>query len=191
MNTVYAIRPDYDNYNELDLEANDFIDSFPEEFSYQDANSFDELNLSLASFWPKMATGFYEIEGEKRKIPDVSVWRNTCLILSPDAYRYLYEELKAYGEFLSIWIDGAEWKILNCITTAEAIPEKTTENQVVFDSYSVSNKYVFKCLHRLGLGLYCTDKLKKLIEDFGLKGIRFVSEEPQAFEDGARKFSIA
>ncbi len=161
--TVYAITTDGFKYKELDLVVDDFLEAFPEEFSYKDAHQFDRLNLTLGGFWPSMKTGFCNITGGENLIPEVTLWRDTTLVLSPAAYRYVYDLLKSYGEFLPIEIDDTKSYIFNCTATAEVGQAKTNQNNIVFDKQSVSNKVIFKCLHPDGLGFYCGEKFKKFI----------------------------
>lgn len=171
---IFQLVPDYDSFCEIDLEVSDFIQHFPDEFSYQDANCFDQLNLSLASFWPAMKTDMFEPNPKaKRLMPDISVWRNSCLLLSPNAYRYLYEALKSYGELLPIWVGEQKWIILNCLTTASLLKGNVSSNEWAFNSSEVANKYIFKCLEPELAGLFCTKKLKVMVESYGLRGIRF------------------
>ena len=70
--SIYAIRNDGFRYQELDLEINDVIDSFPDEVSYDDAHDFSLNNLSLKDFWPNIATGFSAIEGQANLLPDLA-----------------------------------------------------------------------------------------------------------------------
>lgn len=69
---LYLVEQQGFDYKELDLNVNDFLSSFPDEFSYADANNFVYLNISLAGFWPLMKTTFQPLEGEKNLTPDIS-----------------------------------------------------------------------------------------------------------------------
>lgn len=185
---IYRINNDGFRYQELDLEVNEFLENFPEEFSYKDCHGFDRLNLTLLSFWPSMKTDLLKIQGSENLVPEVVLWRETCLALSPTAYRYTFDALKSYGEFLPILVGDAQWYVFNCTSVVNVDGEKTNENTIVFDGYSVSNKLIFKCLYTHGVGLYCTEKFKEIIEQYGLVGIGFETRRRLLFDEFEQVF---
>ncbi len=71
MNT-FAIRRDGYNYQELDLEVDDFIEYMSEKLGYNTIHDFSLENLALVKYWKPIRTGFSEIKGEKNLIPDIS-----------------------------------------------------------------------------------------------------------------------
>ena len=79
-------------------------------------------------------------------------------MLSPKAYRLLIELLEPFGEFLSVTIDDERYFIFNCLTFVDA---------------SAEGKLIFKCCYQHCLDVFCTERLKNIIEDFGLSGINF------------------
>ena len=181
--TIYRVDTDGSKYQYLDLNVTDFLDSFPDELSYKDCHFFNRLNLTLGSFWPSMKTGFKEVVGGENLMPEITIWHDTTFLLSPNAYRYTFDSLKAYGEFLPIHIEGEVWYIFNCTSIADVDDDKTTQNAIVFDRKSVSNKLVFKCTYPFALGLYCTDRFKKLIGDCGLAGLSFHTKRDLLVEE--------
>ncbi|GAB1260346.1 hypothetical protein [Aurantivibrio plasticivorans] len=167
--SIYIIEPDY-NYKELDLQVADFEDKFPSDFDMTETLSFSLHNLSLASFWPEMSTGFTETVDE-RLLPDIIMWLDYGLLLSPAAKIYLGEVLKPYGEFLPIHIDGEQWHIFNCLTVVDLDKEHSSERSIAFDKNLVGNKLIFKCLNPDNFGFYCQDKFKALVESYNLNGL--------------------
>lgn len=170
---IYAIRRDGYKYQELDLDINDFIDDFPEEIDYGTAHDFSSENLKMAGFWKLYSTGFSEIEGQENLIPDICNWIDATLLLSPKAHRLLGDTLVPFGEFLPIVIEGETYQIFNCLTTAEVNDKASTETHLEFDEASVGESLAFKSPFQLCQDIYCTERLKSLIEDFDLKGIVF------------------
>lgn len=157
---IYTIEPDGYKFKELDLEVRDFINIFPKDTDYVSAQEFSEHNMSLASTWKLLKTGFSDIEGNENLTPDISTWIDATLLLSPKAKRLLGETLADYGEFLPIIIDDEQYEIFNCLT----LRETKDASDLIFKSAD-SN-----CAH-----LYCQQRLKDIVEDLKLEGIVFSS----------------
>lgn len=153
---IYKIERDGYKFKELDLEISDIIDSFPEDIDYVAAHEFCEHNISLSSTWTLQKTGFSDIEGNENLIPDISVWIDSTLLLSPKAKRFLGETLSEYGEFLPILIEEEKYEIFNCLTLGD------TKN---------SDDLVFKTKDSNCSILYCQERLKDLIEELDLHGV--------------------
>lgn len=167
---IFAIRRDGYNYQELDLEVDDFIENMPESLNYNTIHDFSVENLALSQYWKPIRAGFSEISGEKNLIPDISNWIGATLFLSPKAYRFLNEILSPYGEFLPVLIDKETFYIFNCLTVIEA---ELSNNKLVFDKNNINEKVVFKTPQQQCIDIYCTERLKDAIENFDLKGIIF------------------
>lgn len=157
---IYKIERDGYKFKELDLEVSDIIDSFPEDIDYVAAHEFCEHNISLSSTWTLLKTGFSDIEGNENLIPDICVWIDSTLLLSPKAKRLLGDTLSEYGEFLPIIIDDEKYEIFNCLT----LRNTKKSSDLVFKT-SDSN-----CAH-----LYCQQRLKDSIEELDLHGVVFSS----------------
>lgn len=110
---ISSIQRDGDKYQELDLEINDFIDNFPDEYSYQQAHDFSTENISLADWWQPLATAFIKIEDGGDKIPDISRRIDASLVLSPKAHWYLDDSLAQYGDLLPFHVEGEMFYICN------------------------------------------------------------------------------
>lgn len=174
---LYLVEQQGFDYKELDLNVNDFLSSFPDEFSYADANNFVYLNISLAGFWPLMKTTFQPLEGEKNLTPDISTWMpDGTLLLSPEATRYIGDNLAPYGEILPILVDGKEWAIFNCLSTSN-LEDFASEDNSQSSAKSIGSKMLFKCINPEKYGLYCNSRFKQLIEDYGLHGLEFTAIE--------------
>jgi hypothetical protein len=161
--TIYKIDNDDFRYQELDLFIDDFIDAFPADMSDIAIHDFSRNNLALAPHWPSMVTGFSIIEGRENFIPDIAVWIDATLLLSPKAYRLLGDLLLPFGEFLPIHIDDEIYQIFNCLTVIDLNGDLNAT--VAFKPSKVSNE--------IEMAVYCTDRLKEAIQSFGLQGIVF------------------
>ncbi len=161
--TIFRIDNDDFRYQELDLFIDDFIDAFPADISDIAIHDFSRNNMSLAPYWPSMTTGFSLIEGRENLLPDVAVWVDATLLLSPKAYRLLGDLLSPYGEFLPLHIEGEIYQIFNCLTVVDLNTD--TQDKVAFKPSVVSDE--------IGVAMYCNDQLKEAIQSFGLQGIVF------------------
>jgi hypothetical protein len=161
--TIFIIDNDDFRYQELDLFIDDFIDAFPADISDIAIHDFSRNNLSLAPYWPSMVTGFSAIEGRENLIPDIAVWIDATLLLSPKAYRLLGDLLLPYGEFLPLHIEDEIYQIFNCLTVADLDIDDTS--RVVFKPSESSNE--------IDMAVYCTDRLREAVQSFGLQGIVF------------------
>lgn len=179
MSHLYSIRRDGFKYQELDLEVRDFAKSFPENYSYHQAHYFSVENIAMKDFWPPMRTGFSKIQGQENLIPDITTWICASLLLSPKAYRFLGETLSPFGEFLPILIESGdnweEYQIFNCLTLADVIEEECSDTNMVFNPESIKDKLIFKTTFHNCLYLYCQERLKDVVESFGLNGVIFDS----------------
>lgn len=167
---IYAIRSDGYDFQELDLEVDDFIEHMPEDLNYNTIHDFSLENLSLLPYWKPLRTGFSKIIGKKNQIPDISNWIGATLVLSPKAYRLLNELLTPFGEFLPVLIEQDTFYIFNCLTIATA---SYNNANLMFDANDISEKIIFKTPEQHCIDIYCTNKLKNVIIDFELSGITF------------------
>lgn len=172
--TAYRLKRCLD-YAAIDLRCDDIETYFPEEFDMAEIFSFSLHNISLSGFWPNLKTDFIADTAEQ-PLPDISLWLDYGLLLSPTSKIYLSEMLKPYGEFLPIYIGDEKWHIFNCLTTVELDAKETTKNKITFNRNVVGNKLIFKCLNPDDFGFYCTDNFKKAIESYDLKGLTVSSK---------------
>lgn len=160
---IYAIRKDGYDYQEPDLEIDDFLEIFPENMDYNTIHDFSMENLALAKYWKSIKTGFSEIHGKKNLMPDICNWIGATLFLSPKAYRFLKETLNPFGEFLPVLIGDDIYYIFNCLTVVDG--KISAEN--------TKDKLIFKMPEQYCIDICCTERLKDAIESFDLHGVIF------------------
>lgn len=155
--TNYAIQQDGFKFQELDLDINDLIESFPETYDYGQVHDFSQENIAMKDFWPNFQTGWREIEGEENLIPDITPWINATLVLSSKAHRFLADTLSQFGELLPFTIDGDTFYIFNCLNLDES-------------------GLVFKSKEHHCFDVLCNEVFKTSVENFGLTGIVFQTD---------------
>ncbi len=180
---IYAIRRDGYKYQELDLDINDVIDDFPEEVTYRMAHDFSRENIKMSGFWKLYSTGFSEIAGQENQLPDICNWIDATLLLSPKAHRLLKDTLNPFGEFLPIVIESETSQLFNCLTLAEVNEDVSSDAHIEFNEASIGEALTFKAPFQSCQDIYCTERLKCLIEDFELKGVVFDTRLASPFED--------
>lgn len=163
--TIFKIDNDGFRFQELDLFIDDFIDAFPEDISDIDIHDFSRNNMALAPHWPSMVTGFSVIEGRENLIPDIVVWIDATLLLSPKAYRLLGDLLSPCGEFLPIHIEDETYQIFNCLAVEDI--KNASQSKAAFKPSRVSDE--------INIATYCTDRLKDAVQSFELQGVVFES----------------
>ncbi len=181
--TTYKICRDGFRFQELDLEINDIIDAFPDEYDYNQVHEFSVENIAMKSFWPEFKTGWAKIEGQENLIPDITTWIDATLVLSPKAYRLLSDSLAPYGELLPFNIESEIFYIFNCLNIAEVIEAGSSETHIEFEPAGLEDSLIFKTPAYQCIDLYCNDRLKGLIESFKLTGIYF-DEHLGTFKNG-------
>jgi len=178
---IYKLKTDTPHYKELDLVIDDFIESRPENTTEDAIFDFALENTQMADWWPTPDT---ELIGSQAnmKTPDISLWVDASLVLSPRAYRLLGDTLKPSGEFLPITVGKEVFYIFNCLITTEADEdaseietfngEVVSVTKVAFKPESIESKLIFKSPFQGCLSLYCSEYLITLINDFELLGLQ-------------------
>lgn len=170
------------DYAALDLRCDDIEQYFPDELDMAEIFSFSLHNISLGSFWPNIKTDFIT-DNNTLPLPDISLWLDYGLLLSPAAKVYLGEMFKPYGEFLPINVGDEKWHIFNCLTSIELEKNASSSSSIAFSRNQVGNKLIFKCLNPENFGFYCQDKLKSAIESYELKGLLIATNSNDLFTD--------
>jgi hypothetical protein len=124
----------------------------------------------------------------------VSLWTGgsgSSLVLSPKAYRYLGELLSGSGEFLPVLVSGETFYIFNCLAWGEVDDKNTAYDYfdgvefglkcLVFTN-AVEDMVVFKSAVDGCTTLFCGDRFKSAIENFGLDGVVFDTNLVERFE---------
>ena len=190
--TVYAIRNDGYDFQELDLEIDDFIDARPEGVDERLVMDFSLENYAMLSWWPTPDTEFVAIDDAAgAPIPDICKWIDASLALSAKAHRLLGDTLKPFGEFLPLTIRGEAFYIFNCLTLGKINEDLCEKNiykgqeagikSLVFDERDVADKLVFKTTYDSCMDLYCAERLKHIVEDYKLTGILFSEKLAEDF----------
>lgn len=161
--SLFTIENDDFRFKELDLFVDDFIDAFPADISDVAIHDFSRNNMRLLPYWPSMATGFSAIEARENLTPDLALWIDATLLLSPKAFRLLGDLLSPCGEFLPIEVEGETYQIFNCLNAVQI--NANAQNELVCKPLEVSSE--------LDFGLYCTERFKAIVHSFELQGIVF------------------
>lgn len=184
---VYQIKASANTYDIIDLdivalaEKLEAISTFDEDTLIKLLMNLPFDNTSLKSMWPeKMACKYFGKSKEQNY--DINVYTN-FLVLKMKAYNVLYDELKAFGEFLPLNVEGDKMMMFNLLTFAEenkSLCEMSYldgfENglkTLSFDESDMIIKTIFKSKLQGGMKNYCTDRFKKLVEKNDLTGIKF------------------
>jgi hypothetical protein len=186
---VYAIRDDFEKYQELQLTFKDYFDNVPvdREYTFDQVESFFSYNLALGDWWKTIETSFEPIERcDSAAIPDICWWQGSVLGLSLEAKNKLEEYLGPSGEFLPITVSGDQFYLFNCfeIGVHDEINSKRRNfegetfgiDRISFNEKDVENKLLFKTKFDNCGTIYCTDKFKDLITSLNLKGLVFSSD---------------
>jgi len=182
--TVYAIRNDGYDFQELDLEIDDFIDARPKEVNERLVLDFSLENYAMLGWWPTPDTEFVAIDEDTgAPIPDICKWIDASLVLSAKAYRLLGDTLKPFGEFLPLTIRGEAFYIFNCLTLAKINEDLCEKNiykgeeagikTLVFDDTDIADKLIFKTTYDSCMDLYCAERFKNILQDYKLTGVVF------------------
>ena len=182
--TVFAIRNDGYDFQELDLKIDDVIDLRPNDLDENNVLDFSLLNYPMAQWWPTPDTEFIAIDNDQAApIPDISKWIDVSLVLSAKAFRLLGDTLKEWGELLPITVVGEKFYIFNCLTfgtVKEELCEKAYYQgeevglkTIMFDEEDVAKKTIFKTDLNSCMELYCGHRLKNIIEEYKLTGMIF------------------
>ncbi len=118
------------------------------------------------------------------KIPHITLWNSTCLIMSDVAYNCLYSMLISSGEFLPLSVKGTRYYLfhtLKTISVNETETEYETTNEVitgleklVFNEEEKESQILFRAFPEEGYGgLFCNDVFKSKYEEFKLGGLVF------------------
>ena len=138
--------------------------------------------------WISMPVYLRELEDcniGKQPIPDIVSLRST-LVFSEKAKKLLIPYLSNEDELLPLEYENDTWYVLNVVTKMEAALDREKTTYYVDDSMDVTGakKYAFsseelKGVHLFKLGIsnyitiYCSERLKKAVEDNNLTGVIF------------------
>ena len=189
MNQVYAIRDDGVKFKELDLEILDVTRIAPDNIDEDDIIEFSIKNTEMKLWWKNPETKF--IGEPNSPIPDISIWIDSSLVLSPRAYRLLGDMLQTSGEFLPVLVGDETYYIYNCLDFGEENKDKCKHEYVDGNKFgleylefenSASELLIYKSKLQSCLTLFCNDKFKDAVESFELTGIVFDTNLIEVFD---------
>lgn len=188
--TTYRLLNNIFAYHEPTIEFKQFRRQFDGVKVWFNQNN-ESLTDKLKNEWAPIEIQFSS-DRKNNKVPDISVWNLSCLILSDEAKKVLEPELKHIGEFLPLK-DG--FYIYNCLNSVggDAIDQANSSFDIN-DSDSVhipkklhlldekvSDKFLFKPAFTHNGFLVCLDGFKEIVESNNLSGILFESDLAQIF----------
>lgn len=145
------------------------------------------VQSSILDVWPNGHGGFYNMYSEDAEeitsIPDVYLWMNVFLVLSPKAKEILNPLLTIFGEFLPFECNGEIYFIF----AVHSLIEPDTSNSealinngvyagissLVFKSEVVGSHILFKTSFDRFSHLYCTEQFRNAVESNFLTGLSF------------------
>lgn len=176
MRRIFALQSDK-SFPVLDLKLSDLLRLLPKGVSLDSVVQFSYQNPPMTAWWKSLETVFVGDNIGKSTIPDLSLWADATLILSPKAYLRLGGPLRSSGEFLPIKIGHKKFYIFICFVIAEPEfgdfqPGEILEGPegLVFKK-TAKDLLVFKCHLNNYARLCCTHRFKQLLELSGLNGI--------------------
>lgn len=182
MSQFYTVRNIDYAFKELDLNTLDVLGDNDRNLDLDIILDFNSRSTPLAPYWPKLATEFIAGENQNSPIPDISYWLEASLVLSPRAYRLLGDALKQCGELLPVQAEGDTYYIFNCLTVGEDDKDNCSFKQVEGIDFELerltfkdsnAEHFIFKSEMDAYRNLFCSDRFKQAVEEFGLTGISF------------------
>ncbi|CAM4123196.1 hypothetical protein [Pseudoalteromonas ostreae] len=184
--TVYKINSKNDQGDILDFDPYSMYQSLK---SYTDTAEADFMikifdlhanNDSILNIWPDIMS----VKSLSPMYENIDIYiQGGFLILSKEAYDYLYHFLNEYGEFLKIEVNGLEMALFNLHVFGledldNCIEDYSKGIRSGFKSFSfvdsdINEKLLFKSKLLDGIGLFCGEKFKRLVELKDFNGIEF------------------
>jgi len=132
------------------------------------------------------------------KLPDISYWTTSHMVLNQKAYNVLSSHLKPYGEFLPVNVEGKPYYIFNTLKLVDEsfinldMSEREFEGEgelkmqvglhkLKFKEVRLKDTLVFKTEYDTYLNIFCGDEFKKMVEMAGLTGLLFKEDLASIF----------
>lgn len=189
---IYRIKEDNRQYGKLEL-SNDLL---LEAFGRMAFDDIRESDSNINDRWPNCSGAYYEMYSTQSKFientPDIYIWNDTCLALSPRAKNSLTKMLSIFGEFLPFDHHGTEYFIFSCHSIADATSdsEEIIETGVPvgikrlnFQSESVGTNPLFKTEFDDLSNLYCNQNFKQTVEKNALSGLIFYDKLEHRYDE--------
>lgn len=194
--TSYKLMNNLYNYSEAFADFRTLRGNFTERISVQFPAKDTALTSLLKDDTKPVPVRYEAASGyaKRKKVPtpDISVWLHGCLILNLPAYEALKKELNSFGEFIPL----SEGKVLFNITNrlpsdsvdanhshvevSGVVNEQGEEVSIIgattklqFIEDKIADQLIFKPSFGNNTSLFCSDKLKSLVEKYELNGLIF------------------
>jgi hypothetical protein len=179
---VYKLRFDRNKYLAFDISPDELEEKLGEDYFFM----LDEPIWT--EFWQALEVQFHDDSDKKNisSLPDITCWFTDQLVLNEHAYNTLSEVLNPYGEFLPVKYKGTSFWVFHVtkLTSLDVIDQtdsaRTVEasghievERMSFISSTVKDLLVFKTEYNGFKNVYCSDKLKSILDDADLKGLVF------------------
>jgi len=178
---IYQIKSPVNSYNVVDLDVVKLAMALGDADLIRPLMTASYDNLSLNDLWTKTLECHYFGEARQQDY-DISVF-GTYLIFKMNAYHVVHDDLSQFGEFLPLNVEGVNMMLYNCLTFGQEQEELCETDYLegldnglktlVFDESDVDSKLIFKSKRQGAMKLYCSDKVKDIIELNKFKGVLF------------------
>jgi hypothetical protein len=180
---IYKVQLDTTHYqgifvdhNELDAKMGDLL--YPEGFP-------------LGDEWETPEGSLYDATGKERdglKTPDIASWVGN-LTFNQTAYQKAKPVLSKFGEFLTVSINNQPWYVFNLLHTLDSsiVDQSRSERnmsggiymglkKLVFLENKLKDELIFRTEYDEGIGQYCSEQFKQLLDDLDLTGLSLTTE---------------
>jgi len=185
--TVYKLSNLTNTYDPIDLNTVRLAEILSKNTEYDKSALIKILrgvaynNSPLKKMWPDEVSCNYFGESSKQNY-DITLFGN-YLVLKMNAAEVLHEELSKSGELLPLNVEGNQMILFNCLTFGKEQEDLCIRRYedgfqygletLFFNIDDVENKGFFKSKLDNAQFIYCTDKVKLLIEEHQLRGLTF------------------
>jgi hypothetical protein len=185
--TVYKISNSTNTYDVIDLNTVSLAEILSQNTEHDKSTLIKMLrgiaskNISLKEMWPEeIACNYF---GNSRK-QDYDITRfGKYIVLKMNVVEVLHEELSKSGELLPLNVEGNKMMLFNCLTFGQEQEDLCIKRYedgyqygletLYFNEDDIENKAVFKSKLDNAASLYCTDKIKLLVEEHQFRGLTF------------------
>lgn len=185
--TVYRLSNLINTYDVVDLNVVSLAEKISKSTLYDKSKLIKMLrnhtydNLSLKEIWPEEVCCNYF--GDSRKQDYDITMLGDYLILKISVVDALRDELLLSGELLPLNVEGKRMMLFNCLTFGkeeDGLCVRRYEDGIpygletlFFNDDDIKNKGFFKSKLDNAQFLYCSETVKKLIEEHNFKGLIF------------------
>ncbi|AMX03360.1 imm11 family protein [Microbulbifer thermotolerans] len=188
---LYRLKNDEKSFKELSLDCVQLYEQLHLEDSESGLSDCSDLGTSGKPFphpWKRVKSDFEAspMYPSAVKIPNISIWIGSALVLSEKAKAALSLILEPHGEFLPVQVQETNYFIFNLFTYVEVDEKKTVYQysgedrtfpdgieKLVFSESDLRGKFLFRSGEKSFGGVFCTDEFKQTCEEFDLDGLIF------------------